>query len=172
MQKNSGFTIIEVVIALAVGAAIIALIISAVGGARRSQRNNARTADISRITTGIAQYIATRNRLPTEVSQFKTWAELDNLAQYVEADINPASSSSSKKGPVFQANGSSAHADGHIGKAASTVIGVDDLSVDEIVLIADAKCDPNLVSYLKGSKRRMAIVFKLEGADETSCIEI
>ena len=62
--NKSGFTIIEVVITIAIGAAVMALVLNAVAGARRSQRNNARSADVNKVAAGINQYIATRNQLP------------------------------------------------------------------------------------------------------------
>ena len=72
-RHASGFTIIEVVITIAIGAAVMALVLNAVAGARRSQRNNARSADVNQIAAGINQYIATRNRLPG------TWVEISSL---------------------------------------------------------------------------------------------
>ena len=63
-QSNKGFTIIEVVITIAIGAAVMALVLNAVAGARRSQRNNARTADVNQIAAAANQYLATRNALP------------------------------------------------------------------------------------------------------------
>ncbi len=44
----------------------MALVLNAVAGARRSQRNNARPADVNKIAAGVNQYIATRNALPEE----------------------------------------------------------------------------------------------------------
>ena len=71
--NKSGFTIIEVVITIAIGAAVMALVLNAVAGARRSQRNNARTADVNQVAAGINQYIATRNSLPVE------WGDISGI---------------------------------------------------------------------------------------------
>ena len=62
--NKQGFTIIEVVITIAIGAAVMALVLNAVAGARRSQRNNARTADVNQVAAAVNSYIAIRNKLP------------------------------------------------------------------------------------------------------------
>ena len=72
-NNRSGFTIIEVVITIAIGAAVMALVLNAVAGARRSQRNNARTADVSQLASAINQYIGAYNEIPSN------WGEISPL---------------------------------------------------------------------------------------------
>ena len=78
--NKSGFTIIEVVITIAIGAAVMALVLNAVAGARRSQRNNARASDVNQIAAAVNQYIATRNALPNDWGQISLLVE--NLGHY------------------------------------------------------------------------------------------
>ena len=78
--KQSGFTIIEVVITIAIGAAVMALVLNAVAGARRSQRNNARSSDVNQIAAAINQHIAVRNSLPNDWGQISSLVE--NLGHY------------------------------------------------------------------------------------------
>ena len=92
-SNRAGFTIIEVVITIAIGAAVMALVLNAVAGARRSQRNNARVADVGTITGAINDYVANRNALPTE------WANIDNTVE----DLNQYQRDISLPGFVFQA---------------------------------------------------------------------
>ena len=80
-NSQKGFTIIEVVITIAIGAAVMALVLNAVSGARRSQRNNARIADIGAIAAAVNQYYGARNSLPPDVAAFAGGLE-DNLAYY------------------------------------------------------------------------------------------
>ena len=93
VQRKSGFTIIEVVITIAIGAAVMALVLNAVAGARRSQRNNARSADVNQVASAINQYIATRNRLPS------TWVEISPIVDdgfgHYDATYTPGSGSCS-----------------------------------------------------------------------------
>ena len=72
-NNRSGLTIIEVVITIAIGAAVMALVLNAVAGARRSQRNNARTADVSQLASAINQYIGAYNKIPSN------WGEISPL---------------------------------------------------------------------------------------------
>ena len=73
--SRAGFTIIEVVITIAIGAAVMALVLNAVAGARRSQRNNARVADVGTVTGAINDYIANRNTLPVG------WTDIDDSVE-------------------------------------------------------------------------------------------
>lgn len=100
-RDKTGFTIIEVVITIAIGAAVMALVLNAVAGARRSQRNNARQADINQIASAINQYIATRNRLPS------TWVEISPIVDdgfgHYDATYTPGSGSCSDATMTMQA---------------------------------------------------------------------
>ena len=89
LKKTSGkgFTIIEVVITIAIGAAVMALVLNAVSGARRSQRNNARTADINQVAAAVNQYIAGRNQLPTDWEDIQNIVD-DSFGHYIFAPTN------------------------------------------------------------------------------------
>ena len=86
--KQSGFTIIEVVITIAIGAAVMALVLNAVAGARRSQRNNARSSDVNQIAAGINQYIAVRNELPSEWDDIQQIIDPAKFGHYDKATGN------------------------------------------------------------------------------------
>ena len=88
--NRSGFTIIEVVITIAIGAAVMALVLNAVAGARRSQRNNARAADVNQVAAGVNQFIASRNRLPATWTEISTIIDAgDKFGHYEATSINP-----------------------------------------------------------------------------------
>lgn len=91
-QNKGGFTIIEVVITIAIGAAVMALVLNAVAGARRAQRNNARTNDVNQIASGVNQYIATRNRLPTNFGEITNIVDPTKFGHYEISSINGAGS--------------------------------------------------------------------------------
>ena len=68
----------------------MALVLNAVAGARRSQRNNARASDVNQVAAGVNQYIAIRNELPA------TWSTMSRIVDdgekfgHFESDsINP-----------------------------------------------------------------------------------
>ena len=54
--KKKGFTLIEVVIVLAIGGLIIFVVLQAVSAARRSQRDNARKSQAGAISAALDQY--------------------------------------------------------------------------------------------------------------------
>lgn len=53
LSTKKGFTLIEIVIALAIAALIIVVVLLAVQGAQRSQRNDARKATINRVRAAV-----------------------------------------------------------------------------------------------------------------------
>jgi prepilin-type N-terminal cleavage/methylation domain-containing protein len=57
-QKESGFTIIEVMIVLAIAGLIMVVVFLAVPALQRSGRNNARTADVTNILGAAGEYVS------------------------------------------------------------------------------------------------------------------
>jgi prepilin-type N-terminal cleavage/methylation domain-containing protein len=60
-KKEQGFTIIEVLIVLAIAGLIMLIVFLAVPALQRNQRNNARNADASRVAASITECLANRN---------------------------------------------------------------------------------------------------------------
>jgi len=86
-SKQEGFTIIEVLIVLAIAALILLVVFLAVPGLQRSQANSAAKADATNIAAGVTTYLSNNNgTLPNS----KT--EVDKIS----ADINSASLSKFK----------------------------------------------------------------------------
>lgn len=64
ISKNNfktGFTLIEVVIVLAIGALIILVVLNAVGSARRNQRDSTRRTEASQVASALEQFAANNN---------------------------------------------------------------------------------------------------------------
>ncbi len=70
LQKSEkGFTIIEVMIVLAIAGLILLIVFLAVPALQRSSRNTARKGDVARITAAAAEFVANNNgTLPSTVS--------------------------------------------------------------------------------------------------------
>ena len=164
-NTQKGFTIIEVVITIAIGAAVMALVLNAVAGARRSQRNNARAADVNQVAAGVNQYIATRNELPDTWGKISAIVDPDKFGHYEVSSINPVSTVASKKGPI---NGTAGN---FIVWATATANDATALTADEIVVIRQAGCSSS-TAYADGGIREMAIVYELEGQTDIVCLEI
>ena len=199
-RSSSGFTIIEVVITIAIGAAVMALVLNAVAGARRSQRNNARVADIGTITGAVNDYIANRNALPTE------WGNIDNtiedLNQYVVggdgtsaanalgitlltkglaagdhpyiAAIPGTSGATPNFSVDFPAASNPLVAAAPATPAATSIWGADthEDRHDKITIIQSAKCNAANDGIEYGGLRRIVILYKLEGQDGITCRDI
>jgi prepilin-type N-terminal cleavage/methylation domain-containing protein len=60
-KKTEGFTIIEVLIVLAIAGLILLIVFLAVPQLQRNQRNNSRNNDASRISTLVTECLANRN---------------------------------------------------------------------------------------------------------------
>lgn len=73
-QKSEGFTIIEVLIVLAIAGLIMLIVFLAVPALQRNQRNNARNSDASRITAAITECLANRNG---QTASCDTWGEVN-----------------------------------------------------------------------------------------------
>ena len=168
-NSQKGFTIIEVVITIAIGAAVMALVLNAVAGARRSQRNNARSADISQLAGGINQYIANNNALPDEFTDID---QLVKLGHYTDAEINaqaswftliPATLGEFEWKPAYTTapvNGTG---------PLMTAMGATN-TADNVVIAQKAKCDG--AQLAAAGIREMAIAYYLEGQDTMNCIEV
>lgn len=63
-NRQKGFTIIEVMIVLAIAGVIIAAVLIAVPQLQRNQRNSARRAVVSRMKTEIDNYVSNNNGTP------------------------------------------------------------------------------------------------------------
>ncbi|MCC7289525.1 type II secretion system protein [bacterium] len=56
MKKRSGFTLLELIIALAIGALITSTVLLSAQGAERSQRDTRRRADVNKLSTALEQW--------------------------------------------------------------------------------------------------------------------
>lgn len=72
-KDNKGFTIIEVLIVLAIGGLIMLIVFLAVPALQRNQRNSARNSDASRIVAAATECLANRNG---QVASCGTWAQI------------------------------------------------------------------------------------------------
>lgn len=72
-NKQNGFTIIEVVLVLAIAALIFLMVFIALPALQRSQRDTQRKNDLSRVQTALNNYQSNnRNKLPTDWGAFRT----------------------------------------------------------------------------------------------------
>lgn len=75
-KKTEGFTIIEVLIVLAIAGLVMLIVFLAVPALQRNGRNNGRNADASRIAAAMQECLSNRNNNPDAC----TAAEINSLA--------------------------------------------------------------------------------------------
>lgn len=68
-KKTEGFTIIEVLIVLAIAGLIMLIVFIAVPALQRNSRNNARNQDASRLAAAISECLSNRNYVTTSCDQ-------------------------------------------------------------------------------------------------------
>lgn len=64
INSKKGFTIIEVVLVLAIAGLIFLMVFVALPNLQRTQRDTQRRNDLDRLSTSLSQYIVNNNRLP------------------------------------------------------------------------------------------------------------
>lgn len=180
----------------------MALVLNAVAGARRSQRNQARVNDVGTIAGAVNDYIANRNTLP------ENWDDVDNsitdLNQYVVGGTGATAATA--KGLTLFTNGALAAGNHPYIAGATTTSGTaPDISIDfavatnpltatapaapaatslwgtaaieqdehdKISIIRNAQCNAANDGIAYGGIRRMVILYRLEGQDGITCRDI
>ena len=95
-NRNSGFTIIEVLIVLAIAGLIMAVVLLAVPGLQRSQANTAARTDASHIAAATSNWSANNNGVSlNSVSQmYSIYQDVGTLSKYTDANASATSTSS------------------------------------------------------------------------------
>lgn len=88
LNQNKGFTIVEVIIVLAVGGLILLIVFEAIPALQRNGRNNQRKHDVSDILQAVSHYeVDNSANFPTSAATLMQYAP-DNLSYYTNAQIS------------------------------------------------------------------------------------
>lgn len=152
-QKTNGFTIIEVVLVLAIAALIFLMIFVALPALQRGQANSARKNDAATVAAAINTFRTNKNgSLPDNYSELDPY--IDNLAQL---EVN---TDSFKGTPASSA------------PAIITDQGALEAELDHALVYLGAKCDPGKTGTVDGSAKQAAVVAVVEtgaGQFDTVC---
>ena len=87
-SQNPAFTIIEVVLVLAIAGLIFLMVFIALPALQRNQRDTQRKNDMSRLKTAIDSYKSNnRGNLPWGTDRYGVWSQSDNFGiNYLKAD--------------------------------------------------------------------------------------
>ncbi len=174
-MKKRGFTIIEVVLVLAIAGLIFLMVFIALPALQRSQRNTRRRQDISRISTAVTQYLASNNKLPFSLegttpvfNQDFVSHYIDSNATYVENNRGKVKFKCDKECPEFSDPDGSPYAfvittvsgvESYVGDSAS-----DNFKNHSIYAANKAKCSGGDTTFENASgSNDFALAFILEG---------
>jgi prepilin-type N-terminal cleavage/methylation domain-containing protein len=142
-KKTEGFTIVEVMIVLAIGALILLVVLMAVPALNRNKRNTQRKEDVSAILGALNEYgVNNGGALPPDASAITSLA---NLSFYTASDVNYAISPTAVSG--------------NPGADANTVY-----------VRTFAKCSGNAMTGAGATRRNIATLYFVETPTSTSAI--
>jgi prepilin-type N-terminal cleavage/methylation domain-containing protein len=146
LTKDGGFTIIEVMIVLAIAALILVVVLVAIPQLQRNQRNSARQNEASRILVSVQNWSANNNGAVFSASnRGAVITDVGSLSQYTLTTTSPA---------TFL------HA---TGEQTGTIT-----DVDRVRIVTGAACSiPNPGQTVNASSRSLALQFAVETANGT-----
>lgn len=167
INSKKGFTIIEVVLVLAIAGLIFLMVFVALPALQRSQRDTQRRDDMARFLSQVNQYQANQaGKVPVSISNGSATFDSGFITNYLQAGGDTFSDPST--GEVYTIDGTIVNcADQNNSCNGSTDVG--DLATNDkdnrgiIHVYYNAKCDGENPIYINGD-RKIAIRIKLEGA--------
>lgn len=158
-QKAKGFTIIEVVLVLAIAGLIFLMVFIALPALQRSQRDSARKNEVSAVGSAIGSYMSNnRNKQPTAT----------NIMEYITGTTGSTTLESGTtvlvSSTVFTSNQNLTAALGTTGAAATT------LYDDQIKVWFGFKCGTAANQIVKGTTKQAAITTAVESGPSTGSI--
>lgn len=158
-RKEKGFTIIEVVLVLAIAGLIFLMVFIALPALQRSQRDGARKSEVGTVASAITSYQSNnRGSAPTAVQ----------IGQYVTGNSSAVLESGSTITVRATTYGVAVNLTADL-TASPTVDNV--LNPDEILVYFGYKCDPtNSSSLIRGTSRQAAIAVALESGPSTGSV--
>jgi len=148
--KQKGFTIIEVVLVLAIAGLIFLMVFIALPALQRNQRDTARKSEVSKVLSSITTFQSNnRGKAPDADADF---------AKYLDAKIEDSKVTLESGTTVGTASPS----------LTGTGITVSGVTEDNIVFVLGAKCDTE-GKVVKGTSRQAAALITLENGNAVYC---
>lgn len=148
--KQKGFTIIEVVLVLAIAALIFLMVFIALPALNRNARDQSRKTVQGKVVSAIGTY-ATNHRNTM-------YRATSDLAPYLDVEYNAQAGSSQTLENV----------DGYTLVTESSYSAAS-ITQDKITLIKGSKCNATGDGVADGSSRNVAVLIKMENADAIVC---
>ena len=158
-QQLKGFTIIEVVLVLAIAGLIFLMVFIALPALQRSQRDTQRRDDMARFSSQLSQYQANNNgKVPTATTDGYNKKFIDSyLKASDDSFADPSTGDDYKVEKVIDCD-TVANKTTSCGSESSK-----DTELGHIYVYTNATCDGENPKYVQGD-RKIAFTLKLEGA--------
>lgn len=153
IKSKKGFTIIEVVLVLAIAGLIFLMVFIALPAMQRSQRDTQRRDDMARFLSQMNQYQANNSgRVPSNYTDF--------ISKYLEVGGDTFNDPSTGSSYIIKKT-----IDCNTDKTKCTVGNNEDIGtvMGDVYVYKNARCDGEDAVYMQGD-RKIAIRIKLEGA--------
>lgn len=162
--SKHGFTIIEVVLVLAIAGLIFLMVFVALPALQRSQRDTQRRDDMSRVSSALTNYIANNNSMPdASSSSTASSAAAKFLTEYLKGNTD-----ATKKSEFMDPDGVGYSI--NIAKRTSTNTGATNgTTAHQVNIITNAKCNGETTEASSGANN-FAVLYKLEGSG-TVCVD-
>lgn len=163
-KKKSGFTIIEVVLVLAIAGLIFIMVFAALPALQRNQRDTDRKNDVARVLAALQSYQSNnRGYLPTN-----SQADLESFAKYLEGTYRAGSGTAPNAVPagVELAGGKVVT---FLNGPSGSLNVKDNQKTETLNVYRAAKCGASAGVVEPGSSRQVAVLIKLETGDAVYC---
>jgi prepilin-type N-terminal cleavage/methylation domain-containing protein len=150
-KLKRGFTIIEVMIVLAIAGLILLIVFLAVPALQRSSRNTQRKDEASQVLGSIADYVSNNDGTLPTAGTLAQAASNANLKFYSASNIYFGSMGNI---PTTATNG---------GNGSATT-----LTTEDLIFLAGAKCSGTTATAQNASSRSYALLYAVEGANAAS----
>lgn len=158
--KKDGFTIIEVVLVLAIAGLIFLMIFIALPALQRSSRDSTRRNEVGTVISAISSYMNTnRNRLPTDAR---------DVAAYVTGRDNDPTLDSGAT--LYIVNGTGQTMDITADVSAVTSNDPGKVSGDEIKIYFGYKCGDEAGQIVRGTSKQSAVVTAVESGPASGSV--
>ncbi len=148
-KTNKGFTIIEVMIVLAIAGLIMAIVFLAVPALQRNQRNNARKSDVNRIASSVISFYANTGSTPATTADVTTIRnDVGSFGQYNSATCATAGSPQNNTICIT---------------VPTAAVAALPTTIDAVNIVTKSNCNGSATTYT-GNVRNVAIQYTLETA--------
>jgi prepilin-type N-terminal cleavage/methylation domain-containing protein len=152
-KRDQGFTIIEVLIVLAIAALILLIVFLAVPALQRNSRNTSRRADVSNMLASINEFVSNNNGAQPTTATWAAPAMVWGAGTTSETKLNFYTKSTGTGSG--QVNYVAAY-------APEDWSGTIDASYDRVVIVAGGQCDATGKKIGAGGARAVAALYTIE----------